>query len=286
MSLLGVILAGGRSRRFGSNKLLREVGGEPMVVRVARALVEAGAEEVVVSTRRELASSLASVLPRALLVLDREEECRGPARGLLAVFDEIEADAYLIAPGDAPWLAAGPLSALASLAASRGAEAASPLWAGGALEPLIAYAERRAAERFSALARARKGLCRPTDLHRAARRLLLAGTGLLSEDPRTFANVNRPEDLEDPKPRSELWRGVLELSGRHSDLFSEASLALPEDPRRASELYSLEASIYLGAGARHLAYHALLDSSLLSTEARGGLLADLEREFGKEEGAC
>ncbi len=38
MRVLGAILAGGRSRRFGSDKALADFGGRPMIVRVADAL--------------------------------------------------------------------------------------------------------------------------------------------------------------------------------------------------------------------------------------------------------
>lgn len=38
MRLLGAILAGGQSRRFGSDKAMADLGGRPMIVRVAEAL--------------------------------------------------------------------------------------------------------------------------------------------------------------------------------------------------------------------------------------------------------
>lgn len=38
MRVLGAILAGGQSRRFGSDKAMADLGGRPMIVRVAEAL--------------------------------------------------------------------------------------------------------------------------------------------------------------------------------------------------------------------------------------------------------
>lgn len=54
--VVGVVLAGGRSRRFGVDKARVEVGGEPLVVRTVRVLAEVLGEVVVVGdvTLREL----------------------------------------------------------------------------------------------------------------------------------------------------------------------------------------------------------------------------------------
>ncbi|MGD8278503.1 MAG: molybdenum cofactor guanylyltransferase [Gemmatimonadota bacterium] len=51
---LGAIIAGGRSARYGSPKALAEVGGEPIVLRVVRALVAAGTEPVGITSDPEI----------------------------------------------------------------------------------------------------------------------------------------------------------------------------------------------------------------------------------------
>ncbi len=48
MGSAGVLAAAGASVRFGAPKMLAEVGGEPLLRRVARAFVDAGLDEVVV----------------------------------------------------------------------------------------------------------------------------------------------------------------------------------------------------------------------------------------------
>jgi molybdopterin-guanine dinucleotide biosynthesis protein A len=54
---LGAIIAGGRSRRYGSPKALARVGGDAVIARVARALREAGTEVVVVTESTAVADA-------------------------------------------------------------------------------------------------------------------------------------------------------------------------------------------------------------------------------------
>src|SRR5437868_15543302 len=49
----GIVLAAGASRRMGSNKMLLELEGEPLVRRAARRALEAGLSPVVVVLGRE-----------------------------------------------------------------------------------------------------------------------------------------------------------------------------------------------------------------------------------------
>jgi molybdenum cofactor cytidylyltransferase len=49
----GIILAAGESRRMGTNKMLLEIGGEPLVRRAARLMIEAQASRVIVVTGYE-----------------------------------------------------------------------------------------------------------------------------------------------------------------------------------------------------------------------------------------
>lgn len=64
-----VLLAAGRSERFGrENKLLAEIGGEPLLRRVARVVIEAGLFEIIAVTGHE------------------PDRCRGALEGLAVRF--------------------------------------------------------------------------------------------------------------------------------------------------------------------------------------------------------
>ena len=52
MRILGAILAGGQARRFGSNKALARLHGEPLIAHAARALRELRALENAPPVRR------------------------------------------------------------------------------------------------------------------------------------------------------------------------------------------------------------------------------------------
>ena len=99
--IAGIVLAGGASRRMGHDKALIEIGGETLLVRAARHLVQAGCTELVVATgtRGRLGD-----LPWTE-VDDGAFAGHGPLAGLVAAFDELTAtttDLALVLAVDLP----------------------------------------------------------------------------------------------------------------------------------------------------------------------------------------
>lgn len=74
MRVLGAILAGGQSRRFGSDKAMADLGGRPMIVRVAEALAPF-VDAIVVCGHPALPPGMAGVA-------DRPHAGLGPLGGL------------------------------------------------------------------------------------------------------------------------------------------------------------------------------------------------------------
>ena len=129
--LLGAVLAGGESTRFGSDKAAAHVGGEPMVRRVADALREVAADVVIVSSRAVPGVSDLAVIP------DRVEG-RGPLGGLHAALCEAGErglDGVLLVGCDLPLVSPELLALVAE--AAREAPAAAPSRVGG-VEPVCA----------------------------------------------------------------------------------------------------------------------------------------------------
>ena len=94
----GIVLAGGRSQRFGRDKLMEDIDGEPLVHRAIRAL-HAVCDEVIVSIGDE-----SPPLPQDLdLVVVRDRvNAQGPLAGLSAALGEVETDLAVIVGGDMP----------------------------------------------------------------------------------------------------------------------------------------------------------------------------------------
>ncbi|HKX75709.1 MAG TPA: NTP transferase domain-containing protein, partial [Acidimicrobiia bacterium] len=77
--VVGVVLAGGASRRMGRDKALVEVGGKPMIAWVVGALEEAGLEVVVAGKPQGWEGRRGLTDPPGLV---------GPLAGLMAALGE------------------------------------------------------------------------------------------------------------------------------------------------------------------------------------------------------
>jgi molybdopterin-guanine dinucleotide biosynthesis protein A len=103
--LTGLLLLGGASRRFGSNKALAELGGETLATRAWRTLAEACDERIAVG---KAADGLALPFP----VLDDGTSIRHPAAGLVAGLRAAAHDVCVALPVDCPLMTAEALRAL------------------------------------------------------------------------------------------------------------------------------------------------------------------------------
>lgn len=107
-NLIGVVLAGGASRRMGRDKAQVEVAGRPMLDWVVDAL-GAVTSEVVVSG--EIRPRWAE---RVRFIEDSGEPRRGPLAGIVAVMEEVDRDALLVVVGvDQPWVRPATLAGIA-----------------------------------------------------------------------------------------------------------------------------------------------------------------------------
>ena len=189
MSLLGVILAGGESRRFGSPKCLARLHGRPLWSRAAAALQPCSDGVVAVANDPRLAEAMS---------LETRRDLRpglGPLGGVetaLAWAADKGSSGALVLAGDMPWFSRETSRMLTS--AWEGNDAVAFRSAGPwGFEPLCA------AYPVSWLPRVTEALDRGDGsvgmlLESGPHRLIDPPAG----SPRVFASVNTPEDLPPP----------------------------------------------------------------------------------------
>ena len=133
----GVVLAGGRSTRFGSDKAAAEIAGASLLERAVR-LLESVLADVWVSVRPEQSSD--ALRSRFRCLFDRNPG-KGPAAGLEAAHIKAPARAWLAIACDQPGLAGADLGRLITERDPRAAATAYCDPHTGAPQPLCAIYE-------------------------------------------------------------------------------------------------------------------------------------------------
>lgn len=194
-----IVLAGGRSRRFGSDKLAARLADGRSVLAHAVAAVETVVDELVVVVAPE-ASRPEGLPARAVIVADPESD-GGPLVGLGAGLAAIADDVILVVGGDMPALDPSVLRLLRaaigddpSVEAARLAVDAPTALGGAAVLPCVMRREpaRRACREALADGDRRLRGC----LERLATTVVPAGEWrALDPRGRTVLDVDRPDDL-------------------------------------------------------------------------------------------
>ena len=108
----GIVLAGGRSARFGSDKLALEIDGRPLLHHAIAALA-AVAGRIIVVTAPDAEPPLPAELANRIVVVHDPEPFGGPLVGLGAALAAVETPTALVAGGDMPRMVALVLRRLA-----------------------------------------------------------------------------------------------------------------------------------------------------------------------------
>jgi len=191
----GIVLAGGRSSRFGSDKLVAEIDGRTLLDRAVEAVATIAAEVIVV-----VAPDDDRPLPRASVpvraVVDGEP-FGGPLVGLRAGLEEAREPIVVVVGGDMPSLRPSVLSALVRALLSAGdTVGAAVLRSRGSLVPLpAALRTGTASDRVGALVADGERRLRSL-FERLPTRVLEEGEWRpLDPDGETLRDVDRPADL-------------------------------------------------------------------------------------------
>jgi len=120
MPSLAIVPAAGKAERFGRQKLLEPVGGEPLLNRTLRCLLEGGVDNVIVVAPPAGGLDAVPILRDARVrVVTNTDPSRGMFSSIQAgVSEAAGSDPILVLPGDMPFVTAGTVADV--LAAARG----------------------------------------------------------------------------------------------------------------------------------------------------------------------
>ena len=127
MEISGIVLAGGMSRRFGRNKAIEAIGGEPLITRVIRRLSQVSPQIVVVVNDHLRASELS--LPESARVVEDVYPGAGPLGGIFTGLSAVEGPWAFVAACDLPFLSVPLLRHMPSI--RDGFDAVVPVSSGG-----------------------------------------------------------------------------------------------------------------------------------------------------------
>jgi molybdopterin-guanine dinucleotide biosynthesis protein A len=195
----GIVLAGGRASRFGSDKLAVELDGRPLLHHAIEA-VAAVAREVIVVAAPGVEPPIPAALGTRVRVVHDPEPFGGPLVGLVAALSAVEARVALVAGGDMPWLVPAVLHRLAG-AVGPGRRAVI-LEVPRRVQPLP-MALTAGAARVAGQAVLDRGGRSMHELLRELGAAAIPSPAWLSLDPGgvTILDIDRPADLDRQAPR-------------------------------------------------------------------------------------
>ena len=185
-ALVGILLAGGLSRRYGSPKAFAEIEGELFYERAYDALA-AVCDDVVIISRPELMHRFS---PDVEVITDMEEVAgQGPLAGILSGMTACPAEKYMVLACDMPFVGPAETARLLDLADS--ASDITALWNEAEKIPLFSIWDKRVKELLQQELEA--GQFRVMKFMEKVNTEWI-DSSKIHEDPLVFRNVNQPDD--------------------------------------------------------------------------------------------
>jgi len=196
MDKTAIVLAGGGSQRFRTEKGLANLAGKPLIMHVIGRIQNLVDEIIVCVKSNEQSLLFSSILPDdSKIVVDRRGLPACPLTGVFTGLEKAQGEYSIILPCDTPFISRKLVDLMFDIAV--GVDAVIPRWPNGYLEPLQAvYRTKSALE--AAGKTLKKGEKRLQDMIFLLRRVRYLSTLVIKEiDPKmlTFFNVNMPIDL-------------------------------------------------------------------------------------------
>ncbi|MGY5864955.1 MAG: molybdenum cofactor guanylyltransferase [Candidatus Thorarchaeota archaeon] len=190
------ILAGGTSKRFGSEKALAEFRGNPLVAHMVDIARKLSSEIMIVVSDENQEETLRNVVPDVRIVVDPPSETKCALVGSLTAFEYTLTKHVLLLPVDTPLASTELLRMLLRMCEGHGAVV--PSWPSGYIEPLHSvYLAEHAY--YHGLKVMEEGQYKMRDLLDRLQSVLYVSTETLKQfdkDLSTFTNFNTPKELQ------------------------------------------------------------------------------------------
>jgi molybdenum cofactor cytidylyltransferase len=187
---IAIVTAAGSAERFGGRKLLADVGGEPLLDRTIRSLLDGGVSEVIVVVGMDSRAELERDVNAMNDARVRPVENRDPSRGMFSSIQEgvqtANGDVLLVLPGDMPFVQPATIKrVIEQWTRTRGI--VSPRHNGKRGHP-VALPQKLRDEILATSA--------TSNLHEVIKKHLDERSDLEVDDPGINRDVDRPEDLD------------------------------------------------------------------------------------------
>lgn len=196
MDRAAIILAGGSSRRFGSDKGLVKLANKPLVLHVLERVQDIVDETIICVRSKNQLTSYSQVIPnKSKIFIDPENLPECPLTGAMTGFMNTHSEYSVVLPCDAPFISREVIDLLFDVAVN--VDASIPRWPNDYIEPLHAVYRTKAALEASRKA-LQIGEKRMLSMISMLRRVRYLSTIVIQEmDPKmlTFFNINTPLDL-------------------------------------------------------------------------------------------
>ena len=194
-----LILAGGKSTRFGGNKSLAELAGKPLIVHVFQTAALAAGEIVVAIGTEGSVDVYKKLLPSSVRLVKDRFLVKSPLVGIVTGFQAMKSEYSVVLSCDTPFVKEDVLRLLFKKAVR--SDAAIPKWPNGDIEPLQSVYRVSSAIPAAKQALSRREF-RNVDMIRRLDRVTYVPVREIKRvdaDLATFFNVNSRSDLRRAK---------------------------------------------------------------------------------------
>ncbi len=261
-----IVLVGGKSKRYGKPKALEVINGKTFFERIYD-IVDQVADRVYVSVSKHTPPSIHAMarVKGAKIVPDETYPCGGPPRALLSVYNNYKHNKYLVVGVDYPFINRDIIEKLYKYSGKSRLSALTPILFKGYPVIMVGILSSRSLELLRKACYVKQSKTRLSDAYRAAYISGFYGWRMFTDDPRSFYNINVPEERDKVPVSSELFAGY-RVHVKNSYYPRMLECLEDNDVKCALEMLEKEKRLYESKGISLISKHIKEDILWLSGE--------------------